>query len=320
MESTPSVDSNNIDPSLLEDEWLTLLRASEERFLHALISALNELPYPPAASGTTVETAFRAHLVSLSPKENRQQPSAPDTPSLYSVMKTFWLPTSPSYFSLTASSSTSRTPSEHRFVYWDPLPLLFNGLACPKCASLLANKGRIHTGPIMVHDLERPFYIIGCKYTCTNADCKSDSSDSPSTYASTDGRILRILPEVLKKEFPAHLAKSVKANDAEDGELGPDANTWSFKALGVSRALWNMVRGCVGAGAGMAAILSVLDGIRGGRPNPPRIQTNIDEERRRGCRASETQQAYVELPVPHSSSWPSEVSGCFPSFQSMCSI
>lgn len=317
-EATPSVHSSNIDPSLLGNQGPSYQRANEERFLHALIAALSKLPYPPAASGTTVEQAFRTHLMSLSPKENKQQSFSPDTPSLYSVMKTFWLPSSPSYFSLTSSASTSRIPSEHRFIYWDPLPLLFNGLACPTCAAPLANKGRIQTGPIMVHDLEKPFYIIGCKYECMNSDCKTGSGNSPSTYASTDGRILRALPEVLKKEFPAHLAKSVKANDVVEGELGPDDTVWSFKVLGVSTALWNLVRGLVALGMGEAAIMSILIGLREGHVELPKAlpfigRSNQEEPRLSGRKRHITQQVYVELPKPRSSSsqLTSEVSICF---------
>ena len=87
-------------------------RTRPDRFLHALVAAL-EAPNPVSGAGPSVEEAFKSHLVSLAPNSKN---AAPSIPSLYSILKTFWLPSSPVYFSLTASASTARTPSEHRFL------------------------------------------------------------------------------------------------------------------------------------------------------------------------------------------------------------
>ncbi|KAJ3915120.1 hypothetical protein F5877DRAFT_70148 [Lentinula edodes] len=142
-----------------------------------------------------------------------------------SILKTFWLPTSPAYFSLTASAST-RTLSDHRFFYWDPQPLLFNGISCPSCSSLLHNEGRIKRGPLKIYDVERPFYIIGAEYVCKNEG---------KSFASTDPSILRALPAKLRDELPVRL---VHVND-----VGSDENIWCWKPAGVSKTSWNLVLG-----------------------------------------------------------------------------
>lgn len=74
---------------------------------------------------------FRSHLGSLSPNRSQTQPIR----SLYSILKTFWLLVT----SLILTHSIcidSRIPSEHRFLYWDSQPLVFNGI--PFLAPLLA--------------------------------------------------------------------------------------------------------------------------------------------------------------------------------------
>jgi hypothetical protein len=232
------------------DDWQTLFRNQRITFLTNLVNAL-EAPNPVSTGGQSVEESFKSHLVSLSPKGN--QP----IPSLYSILKTFWLPSSPAYFSLTASASNARTPSEHRFLYWDPQPLVFNGIACPSCSAPLLNRGRIRSGPIKVYDLEKPFFIIGCEYVCESPTCIAQTSPEGRKYASTDASILRILPTKLRDEFPAHLMQG-------DTDAGSGADVWSWKSMGVSRGLWNMVRGCLSIGLGKEGILHVIRSMQSG--------------------------------------------------------
>jgi hypothetical protein len=158
---------------------------------------------------------------------------------------------------LTASTSTPRTPSEHRFLYWDPQPLVFNGIACPNCSVPLNNKGRIRSGPIKVYDLENPFFIIGCEYVCKSNICIANTSPEGRKFASTDWAILKSLPARLKDEFPAHLMQG-------ESYSGSGPNVWNWQPLGVSRSLWNMVRGCLKVGLGKDAILQIAQAIQGG--------------------------------------------------------
>ena len=244
-----------IDPTLDHENWAELARAKPTAFLATLLSTLYA-PNPTSSAGPSVEEAFKSHLVSLAPKSDQSKGSQP-IPSLYSILKTFWLPSSPAYFSLTASASTPRTPSEHRFLYWDPQPLVFNGIACPSCSVPLINKGRIRSGPIKIYDLENPFFIIGCEYVCKSTACVANTSSEGRKFASTDWAILRSLPARLKDEFPAHLLQG-------DPFVGCGANVWNWQALGVSRSLWNMVRGCLKVGLGRDAIFQVVRAIQGG--------------------------------------------------------
>ncbi|KAH8100770.1 hypothetical protein BXZ70DRAFT_935746 [Cristinia sonorae] len=255
-----------IDPSLDRDNWAELSRQRPDIFLHTLVSALSA-PNPISPAGPTVEESFKAHLVSLA--SNGKNPgAAPTIPTLYSILKTFWLPSSPMYFSLTASASATRTPSEHRFLYWDPHPLVFNGIGCPACNSPLINKGRIVSGPIKVYDLGKPFFVIGCEYICESAICLPPGSGSEGRkFASTDVSILRSLPAGLRGEFPARLLEGAGATP----DLGSGPDVWSWKGMGVSIPLWNMVRACLRTGLRKDAILGVIRGIIDGVPDeiPP---------------------------------------------------
>ncbi|PIL35610.1 hypothetical protein GSI_02338 [Ganoderma sinense ZZ0214-1] len=242
-----------IDPSLDADDWGDMSRSRPDRFLHALVAAL-EAPNPISGGGPPVEEAFKGHLVSLAPNSKN---AAPTIPSLYSILKTFWLPSSPVYFSLTASASTARTPSEHRFLYWDPQPLVFNGISCPVCSSPLANRGRISSGPIKIYDLDKPFFVIGCEYVCTSHMCLGAVGPQGRKFASTDASILRALPAKLKDEFPALLLQG-------SPDLGTGADIWSWHGMGVSTALWNMVRASLRAGLRKEAILEIIRAIQHG--------------------------------------------------------
>lgn len=241
-----------IDPNLERDDWATLAHTKPTVFLTTLLSAL-AAPNPVSSAGPTVEEAFKSHLVSLAPNPAQMQP----IPSLYSILKTFWLPSSPAYFSLTASASTARTPSEHRFLYWDPQPLVFNGIPCPSCSSPLVNKGRISTGPVKIYDIEKPFFVIACEYVCKSPSCVSATSNEGRKFASTDSSILRSLPIRLKDEFPAILMYN-------DTDAGSGPNIWNWKALGVSLSLWNLVRACLKAGLQKEAILQLVDAVQHG--------------------------------------------------------
>ena len=180
-------------------------------------------------------------------------------PSLYSILKTSWLPSSPSYFSLTASASTARTPSEHRFLYWDLQPLVFNGIACPSCSASLTNKSRISSGPIKIYDIEKPFFVVGCEYICKSSQCIAATTPEGRKFASTDSSILRSLPVRLKDEFPAKLMYN-------DTDAGSGPNIWNWKALGISLSLWNMVHGCLRVGLKKDAILHLMQSIQAGAP------------------------------------------------------
>jgi hypothetical protein len=247
----PSV-TFQIDPSLEKDDWAELARERPSSFISTLLGAL-AAPNPVSSAGPTVEEAFKSHLVSLTPNPQQLQP----IPSLYSILKTFWLPSSPAYFALTASASTARTPSEHRFLYWDPQPLVFNGISCPACSQSLTNKGRISSGPIKIYDIEKPFFIIGCEYVCKGSQCCASAGAEGRKFASTDPSILRSLPARLQDEFPARLMYG-------DTDSGTGPNIWNWKALGISRSLWNMVRACLKTGMRKDTILHLIYSIQRG--------------------------------------------------------
>ncbi|KAJ3515918.1 hypothetical protein NLJ89_g1451 [Agrocybe chaxingu] len=248
-----------IDPALenvSDNGWAELARMNPNAFLGTLLTAL-AAPNPVSTAGPTVEEAFKAHLVSLAPNPQQMQP----IPSLYYLLKTFWVPSSPAYFSLTASTSTARTPSEHRFFYWDPLPLVFNGIGCPSCAAPLINKGRIASGPVKIYDIEKPFFIIGCEYVCRSAAClAATSSLDGRNFASTDPSILRSLPARLKDEFPARVLNS-------ETDAGSGGDLWNWKAMGVSTGLWNLVMGSLRAGLKKEVILALVLAVQHGAPD-----------------------------------------------------
>lgn len=258
-----------VDPALDQDGWAGMSQNDPHAFLRKLVDSLSS-PNPVSASGSTVEEAFKSHLSSLAPLSK----TTPSIPSLYAILKTFWLPSSPAYFSLTASASTARTPSEYRFLYWDPQPLVFNGIGCPNCLTPLINRGRIRSGPLKVHDLNgKPFFVIGCEYACISAACIAETSPEGRKFSSTDTSIFKALPLSLKNEFPARLLQG-------DTDMGSDANAWNWQAMGVSEALWNMVRGCLKAGLRKDAILNIIRGIQLGVPDdlPKRNQDEGDED------------------------------------------
>ncbi|KAF9026002.1 hypothetical protein BDZ89DRAFT_1102165 [Hymenopellis radicata] len=246
------------------EDWLEMSRTKPGNFINTLITLLAS-PNPVSPAGT-VEDAFKTHVNSLVTPANQT------LPSLYSVLRTFWLPTSPTYFCLTASNAT-RPILEFRFLYWDPQPLVFNGIACPSCSAPLANRGRIASGPVKIYDLEQPFFIIGCEYVCQSAACIAATSPDGRRYASTDPSILRSLPNTLADELPARLRQF-------DADLGSGPDVWNWQPIGVSKALWNMVQGSLRSGVRKEVILQIVVSIQHGIPEPPpAIATEREEQR-----------------------------------------
>ncbi|PFH48464.1 hypothetical protein AMATHDRAFT_65371 [Amanita thiersii Skay4041] len=237
------------------DEWSENAYTDPDGFLASLLNAL-AAPNPTSATGPTVEEAFKMHLQSLATNASQQ---SHNIPSLYSLLKTFWLPSSPAYFTIAASASSTRVPMEYKFLYWDPLPLLFNGIQCPYCPGFLTNKGRIRSGPIKIYDLEKPFFIIGCEYACASTQCITATCPDGRKFASTDSSIMRALPKGLRDEFPARLLHY--ENDAGSG-----ANIWNWGAMGVSMSLWNMVVGGFKLGLRKSIVLQLMRSIQMGVP------------------------------------------------------
>lgn len=232
-------------------DWITLAKRSPSDFLRHLLIAL---PWPESASLPAVEAAYIRCISSLDNPASGNQTQ--NISSLYSVMKTFWLPVSPTYFALTASASNQRPLPQDRFFYWDPLPLVFNGVACPVCSEPLKNQGRIRTGPLRIHDVDKPFYIIGCEYICLSKTCVAKTSAAGRPYASTDASILRALPSALRSEFPAKLVFG-------DTDVGSGLPVWNLEwlsahAAGVSNAVWSMVNTAIMNGLKRDQVLAVL--------------------------------------------------------------
>lgn len=169
-------------------------------------------------------------------------------------MKSFWLPSSSPYFASTAyeyaSIATPRVPPEFRFLYWDPEPLLPDGISCPHCASRLTNNGVISSGPIKIHDFDQPFFVIGCEYICRSNVCRRGASDG-RRYASTDLGILRALPAPLRNDFPAQLSPA-------PANLQNLHEWWNWEARGVSKPLWSMLRMASPTGIPFESILQLL--------------------------------------------------------------
>ncbi|KAF8274688.1 hypothetical protein EI94DRAFT_1516187, partial [Lactarius quietus] len=239
-----------VDP-VLHDDWAELLRSDVNTLLQSLVSSLHA-PAPVSRVGMNVEESFKFHVNSLfAPQEG-------PIPQLYSLLRSFWLPWSPSYFALTASSLASPTPPEHRFFYWDPLPLVFNGISCPFCAAPLLNRGCIRSAPTKVYDLGRPFFLIGCEYVCNNLQCKGRTGAEGRRFASTDPVVIRALPPVLRDELPVTLLASGAS----------DPQTWNWQPIGVSKSLWAVVVGCIGEGMGKEATLRVVRAAQQSSPVP----------------------------------------------------
>ncbi|KAG2151794.1 hypothetical protein BD769DRAFT_1686642 [Suillus cothurnatus] len=255
--SAPNAQHPSIDPNLNRDEWAERSCTKPNVLMQALLGAITA-PNPIASGGPSVEEAFRSHLASLMPSQT-QNKDAYSIPSLYSVLRTLWLPSSPSYLSLIAPRTTARViHSKHRFLYWDPLPLVLAGIHCTACGSILQNRGRIRSGPVKVYDLDKPFFIIGCEYACKSVSCIASTTPEGRKFASTDASVMQGLPVRLREEFPARLLQ-------DDADLGPGANVWNWHAVGVSKTLWNMVKACLKVGIPKDNILNIINTVQ----NPP---------------------------------------------------
>lgn len=140
--------------------------------------------------------AYNAFLLEL----RRDTPAG--CPDVYTVLNNFWLPTTSTYFKLINSrASFSSSLGAHRFFYWDPMYLLISGIQCPACSSRLQRDG-FH-GPCPVLNIGEPYYLIGQVYTCPT--CTKRPEGALGLYLSWDENVLRMLPEMLSKEFPAHI-------------------------------------------------------------------------------------------------------------------
>lgn len=267
-------------PDFDGEDWLELSSTKASVFINTLVE-LFRAPNPVSPAGT-VEDAFKTHLNSLSTPVNQS------LPSLYSVLRTFWLPTSPTYFCLTGANAT-RPLLEFRFLYWDPQPLVFNGIACPNCSMPLINRGRITSGPIKIYDLEQPFYIIGCEYVCTSPTCVAATSPEGRKFASTDPAIFRSLPNTLADEFPARLRQHTS-------DMGSGPDVWNWQAVGVSKALWNLVQGSLRSGVRKEVIRQIVLSVQHGLPEPPPPPLNPQEEH------EEPEEMMVPEPQPIASS------------------
>ncbi|KAI0295911.1 hypothetical protein B0F90DRAFT_1820237 [Multifurca ochricompacta] len=249
--ASPQKTMHAVDP-VLHDDWPELLRMDANALLQSLVSSLQSLN-STSRSGMNIEDSFKFHINTLSPQEG----TGP-IPQLYSFLKTFWLPWSPTYFALTASSLSSPTPPEHRFFYWDPLPLVFNGIACPFCTVPLLNRGCIRSAPTKVYDLGRPFFLIGCEYACNNMQCKGRNGAEGRRFASTDPVVIRALPPVLRDELPVTFLAGGTA----------DPQSWNWQPIGVSKSLWAAVVGCIGEGLSKEATLRIVRATQQSFPVP----------------------------------------------------
>jgi hypothetical protein len=163
---------------------------------------------------------FREH-VEASNKRNHSK-----LPPLYADHQTFWFPSRSSFFVLCGQQVMPQHLFTPRFFLWDPEPLVFGGIPCPKCGMRLMRHGHI-THPRRCVDLYDTFWIIGYRYRC--GKCQNPASKKTTiTYNSWDTRILSKLPPHLSQEFPARL---------------------SYKS-GISLAAFGWMRSCIQNGMG----------------------------------------------------------------------
>ncbi|TFY64663.1 hypothetical protein EVG20_g5868 [Dentipellis fragilis] len=264
-----------VDPALSQDEQWTGLDVLA--LLQQIVVALH-MQNPVSRAGLSAEDAFRFHVATLAPKPG----TPPPIPALYSILKTFWLPTSPAYFSLTASSSTTPTPSEHRFFYWDPQPLVFNGIACPFCTTPLVNRGCIRSGPVKVYDVGAPYFVIGCEYACVSPPCRAAvHSGEGRKFSSTDRAVMRALPLTLRDELAV-----VMLPEVADGGTG-----WNWQALGVSRALWALITSALAAGLEKDAVLQIVRSTQDAAPVQSMAIQKVEDEERMEAVSDEQSQA-----------------------------
>ena len=99
------------------DELQSIYHENTDMFLYTLIQQLAD---PLTEPDTSFQDPFRSHLEALNAKRlsNGSWTSDVDTPSTstttpyaYSLSKSFWLPSSPSYFILASSTTAPNTSS-----------------------------------------------------------------------------------------------------------------------------------------------------------------------------------------------------------------
>lgn len=213
----------------LTNEWRSRSNPDEPNLLYWL-NAFSKLNHDYSQDPTAM-AAFQSYLV-------RNKPH-----TFYRQVETCWLPQSPSSF-------TENQALQHRFLYWDPISL-GTLISCGSCSTPLHKKGLFDSGPIMVYDLEQPFFIIGCAYVCEGI-C--------GIYASTDYSIMCSLPSRIRDDFPAHLLRG-------DKDFGAAEDVWSWKGRGISKRLWNLVSGCREEGLKHDSIIRVVKGLQHWSPN-----------------------------------------------------
>lgn len=121
-----------------------------------------------------------------------------------------------------------------------------------------------------VHDFESPFLIVGASYTCTSTKCGHK-------LQSTNPRLLALLPEPLRKEFPAVLLPDEEVIVVKGDEKKPKTgtNVWNWSYRGVSRALWSLVVDSRERKLSRADVLGQLDRIKVGAPPPGNVQEDV---------------------------------------------
>lgn len=82
---------------------------------------------------------------------------------------------------------------------------------------------------------------------------------------------MQALPTRLKEEFPAKLLQG-------DSDMGSGTSVWNWHAMGVSKSLWNMVKGCLKCGMSKDAILHVINAIQNPLKDDREKQEEEEEE------------------------------------------
>lgn len=116
---------------------------------------------------------------------------------------------------------------------------------------------------------------------------------------------MQALPTRLKEEFPAKLLQG-------DSDMGSGTNVWSWHAMGVSKSLWNMVKGCLKSGMSKDGILHVISVIQSPVKDDREKQEEEEEEDGPGDDAQglpavpqpdATTLATPQVRVPHHLQW-----------------
>ena len=87
---------------------------------------------------------------------------------------------------------------------------------------------------------------------------------------------MRALPVKLKDEFPARLIQG----PGNTPDMGPGAEVWSWRGMGVSTALWDLVRASLRSGIHKDAVLGIIHSVAQGLPDEPWVmQPPIEMEK-----------------------------------------